>query len=134
MLGTVALEERSVGEKLGEYTAHAPHIHWLPITRILTEDLGRAVPSSDHILSEHVLRTCIEPSRETEVTDGEVTVRIDQKIGRLQISVEDIRRMDLLQRASLQCKRRASKTIIMIQRATMPYIIESPKKPSNSVS
>lgn len=65
-------------------------------------NLRRPIPPRRDIFS-HVSRILLrvdrEPTSQTEVTDLELTVRIDQQVSGFEISVEDIRRVDVLQTA-----------------------------------
>ena len=56
---------------------------------VLTEELGRAVPARDDVFSHHI-GVLLYATRETEVADGEVAVAVDQDVGRLQVTMQNL--------------------------------------------
>jgi hypothetical protein len=65
-------------------------------------DLGRAVPSRRHVLG-HVagilLRVDRETARQAEIADLELAVGVDQQVTRLEVTVQHVRRVDVLEPA-----------------------------------
>ena len=47
----VALKQRPAGNHLGKDAAHAPDVYWSGIELAAQQNLGRAVPQSDHLVS-----------------------------------------------------------------------------------
>jgi hypothetical protein len=65
-------------------------------------DLRRSVPARRNIfchVSRILFRIIREASRETEVTDLELAVGVDQKVTGLQVSMEDVGGVDILETA-----------------------------------
>ena len=62
----------------------------LGVVVLLEEDeLGRAVPARDDVFSHHI-GVLLYATRETEVADGEVAVAVDQDVGRLQVTMQNL--------------------------------------------
>ena len=62
----------------------------LGVVVLLEEDeFGRAVPARDDVFSHHI-GVLLHSTRETEVADGEVAVAVDQDVGRLQVTMQNL--------------------------------------------
>jgi hypothetical protein len=86
-------------QHLRKDAANTPHIDSFCVFFERQHDLGCTIPSSSDIFSHESRvvfgRSC--GSGETEVTDFEVAVGIEKKIGRFQVTMQNICRMHGLQ-------------------------------------
>ena len=89
-------KHRSLHE-LRKYTACRPHVETLIVRLVEKTHLGRSVPSCDHVgrLFEYVFNFA-KSSAETKVANFEITLGIDKNVGRLQISVHDVRSVHVI--------------------------------------
>ena len=84
----VTHEEGTLLDQLSEDAADSPHVHTKGVLLLAKEDLGGSVPQSLDLVGE-CLDGDREGSGETEVTDLDVALGVDQKILGLQVSVDD---------------------------------------------
>lgn len=90
----VSREEGSPSQKFSENAANGPNIEGISVVGCIEYDLGCSVPSSDDVFSESRSGLFVAAS-ETEVTDLEVAVLVEQQVARLEISMDDVRGVDV---------------------------------------
>ena len=80
--------------------ADRPHVDRRRVVLVLDEELGRAVPPRHDVLGEEVEAVGgVDAARQPEVGDLEVAVLVDEQVGRLEVAVQHVRRVDVLERA-----------------------------------
>jgi len=84
-------EQRSALEHLCEDTSCAPDIYSYVVLLPCEHDLGSTIVSGGHV-SRHLW---VLNSGQTEVTDFEIAIFVDQNVGRLEVSVNDARTVDV---------------------------------------
>lgn len=87
-------------DHLAENAAHRPHIYGLGVLCGAQENFRGPIPAGGHVLRQNsvVLRLILQNrSREAEVRDLHVAVGVEEDVGRLQVAMDDFRRMDVLQ-------------------------------------
>ena len=72
-----------------EDAADGPHVDLGVVVLLQENELGRAVPARDDVFSHHI-GVLLHATRETEVADGEVAVAVDQDVGRLQVTMQNL--------------------------------------------
>ena len=72
-----------------EDAADRPHVDLGIVVLLQENELGRAVPARDDVFSHHI-GVLLYATRETEVADGEVAVAVDQDVGRLQVTMQNL--------------------------------------------
>lgn len=92
----VAVEERPTRVQLGEDAPDAPEVESERVTRLAHENLGRAVPQSDHLMRERAHRHS-EGSREPEVRDLQHVVRVHKQVLRLQVTMDQATQMAVVE-------------------------------------
>mmetsp|Transcript_26675 Transcript_26675/g.67850 ORF Transcript_26675/g.67850 Transcript_26675/m.67850 type:complete len:234 (-) Transcript_26675:372-1073(-) len=95
-----AWEERLRAEQLGEDAADGPHVDLGVVHAVLHEQLGSAVPPRHHVLRQEVEAVrWVHTARQTEVGDLQITVLVHEQIGRLEVTVENVARVDVFEAA-----------------------------------
>lgn len=99
----LAREQRLAAQHLGQNAAHTPHINGLGVFLERQHDLRGTVPASSHIF-RHEARVVVGRggrASKTEIAHLQIAVGIEQEVGGLQITVQDVGRMHGLE--SSQC-------------------------------
>mmetsp|Transcript_10913 Transcript_10913/g.27526 ORF Transcript_10913/g.27526 Transcript_10913/m.27526 type:complete len:305 (+) Transcript_10913:506-1420(+) len=91
----LAWEQGLPPQKLRKDAANRPNVDGCCVLGAAQQQLGRPVPPRHHVL-RHVLLFAVGPG-ETKVADFQVTVRVQEQVGWLEISVEHVRRVDVLE-------------------------------------
>lgn len=97
----LARKQRLVVEHLGEYASDRPHVYGLVVALRVEHDLGRTIPTRRHVLGQEarVIVVGIGDARQPEVAYLQVAVRVQQQIARLEVTMQHVRRMNVLETA-----------------------------------
>mmetsp|Transcript_7318 Transcript_7318/g.14538 ORF Transcript_7318/g.14538 Transcript_7318/m.14538 type:complete len:368 (-) Transcript_7318:243-1346(-) len=93
----LAREERLAAKQLRENAAHRPHVDRLVVILLAQEELRRSVPASDHVHCHERLVQLGRQTRQTQVTNLEVAIGVHKEVIRLEITMHDIGRVEVLQ-------------------------------------
>lgn len=88
-----ARENGSIGDHLRQNASHGPDVDGLRVSFAIQHDFRRSVPASGDILGQEagVVMVWIRDSRQTEITDLQITRRVQQQVTRLQVTMQDVR-------------------------------------------
>lgn len=80
---------------LAKDAAYWPHINSLSVFWAVQQELGRSVPPRNNILHHEVSFSC--GPCEAKIPNFQITFGIQQQVARPEVSMQDIRRVDVLQ-------------------------------------
>lgn len=85
-------EQWLAAQHLSQYAAHTPHINGLGVFLECQHNLRGTVPASGHIFRHEARVVVGRGSRagQTEITHFQITVGVEQQIGGLEITVQDV--------------------------------------------
>ena len=92
-------------DEFSKDTTHTPDVDGLGILMACQHDFRGSVPASDNIFCEEhgsslALGVCgIDPSSKSEIANLQVTIRVHQQIRWFQITMDDFRRVNVLETA-----------------------------------
>lgn len=84
----VAWEERLAGSHFGEDAADGPHVDTSGVLAATKQNLRRAVPKGDDLVSVSTERNT-EGASETKIGQLQVALLVDEQVLRLQVAVQD---------------------------------------------
>lgn len=87
LLAGIAAEERLAAKKFPKDAAHAPHVSGCSIRGGLAQDLWGAIPARDNVGGQVFGRVLVNAASQAEIAHRQVTVAVDQQVGRLQVPV-----------------------------------------------
>ena len=96
----VAAEEWFSTKKLGQDTACRPDINCLGVVGEREHDLRSPVPPGSHVLCHEpsvLLGVFQKPAGQPKVADLELAIGVDEQVSRLQITMKNICRVDILE-------------------------------------
>lgn len=112
-------EDGLAAEQLGEDAADRPDVDGRAVVVAAEEKLRGPVPAGDDILG-HQLALAVAGAGQAEVADLELAVGVDQEVPGLQVSVEDVRRVQILERSEQLHTSRTQFFFFLIDSAPAP--------------
>lgn len=97
--GSGGLEEDAPGEEFGEDASHGPHVDGVRVVPAAHQQFRGPVVLGHDLLSHGAPAVRLLDAGQAEITDLEQTITIDQKVARLNVTVQDPRRVQVLEAA-----------------------------------
>ena len=91
------LEQDAPRQQFGEDAADGPHVDGVGVVAAAHQQLRRAVVLRHDLLCHGSPSVGLLYARQTEITDLEQTITIDQKVARFDVAVQDARRVQVLE-------------------------------------
>ena len=92
-LTVFAGKDGSIGDHFGQNTADRPNVDRLGVPFAVQHDFRSAIPTRGHVLRQEtrVIMVRVSDAGQTEITDLQVTRRVQQQVAGFQVPMQNVR-------------------------------------------